>query len=469
MRHRREEARPRTGVFHRDARRWMRLGREEARPRTGVFHRDARGLMSFSPTRRPWPSSSAPVPASGGGADAPEDPTACIHRLETEVRELRQKVATSERALIHTEKLQALGQLISGVAHELANPLTAMIARATLIQGAKTLDDARRHAEVIEAQGQRATKIVRNLSSFARRRASTRAAVSLNSVAEAVVELHGYQLTASQIELVQDLQPDLPAVDGDPHELEQVLLNLIMNAQHAMVHANGRGRLTIATRQAEDFVRLSVEDDGPGMPKELLSQIFKPFFSTKGEGGTGLGLAIVRDLITRHGGRIWPESVEGIGTRMIVELPRVQATVSPRPDERARVIHHGRGVLLVVDDEPDIGELIADLVRRRGYEAEYVESAEAALSRLRSGVFRGILTDLRMPDMDGATLWETIRRERPTMALRTIFMTGDHAKPETAALLEATGQPCLTKPFRADELDEALASLERMAEETRSG
>src|SRR5262249_43744688 len=158
-----------------------------------------------------------PGPGNGDGGD---DPAARIARLEAEVRELRQKIATSERALIHTEKLQALGQLISGVAHELANPLTAMIARAALIQGTQSVGDARRHADVIEAQGQRATKIVRNLSSFARRRASTRAAVSLNSVAEAVVELHGYQLAASQIELVQDLQPDLPPVDGDPHELE---------------------------------------------------------------------------------------------------------------------------------------------------------------------------------------------------------------------------------------------------------
>src|SRR5262249_10705028 len=154
-------------------------------------------------------------------------------------------------------------------------------------------------AQIIEAQGKRATLIVRNLSSFARRRSSALAPISLNTVVRSVVELHGYQLEANQIELALDLEPDLPAVQADPHEMEQVVLNLGMNAEYAMVQAHGRGRLEITTRSGEGLVHLTVEDNGPGIPEDVASQIFKPFFSTKGEAGTGLGLAITQDLVKR--------------------------------------------------------------------------------------------------------------------------------------------------------------------------
>jgi two-component system NtrC family sensor kinase len=398
---------------------------------------------------------------------SPTDWEARCRELEREVEQLRALRAESERALAHREKLQALGQLISGVAHELANPLTAMIARAALIQTVRTLEAARSHAEIIEQQGHRATQIVRNLSSFARRRAGSRAAVSLNDVVTTVVEMHGYQLEANQVSLALDLAPAMPPVGGDQHELEQVVLNLVMNAQHAMVNANGRGRLVVRTVVEGDVARLTVQDDGPGIPADVLDQIFKPFFSTKGEAGTGLGLAIVKDLVTRHGGRISVHTELGAGTSMVVELPVLRADAAkpaPAAAPPAPVCPaspRARGLLLVVDDEPDIGDLIADLVRRRGYEAVLASSAAAALEILRTREVRGILTDMRMPGMSGEQLWQQLCQEWPSLARRTIFMTGDHAKPETTALLEATAQPCLTKPFRPDELDEALAALER--------
>src|SRR5262249_32087879 len=152
----------------------------------------------------------------------------------------------------------------------------------------------------------------------------------------------------------------------------------------------------------------------------------------------------------------------GVGTTMIIEIPRLAGEAPTAEDTGPEEDEPGtRGTLLVVDDEPDIGELIADLVRRRGYEAVYVDSAAAALAQVRPGEFLGTLPDLRMPTMDGAALWEALRQEQPVLARRTIFMTGDHAKPETAALLEGTGQPCLAKPFRSEELDEALTALQR--------
>jgi two-component system NtrC family sensor kinase len=385
-----------------------------------------------------------------------------VKALETEVRQLRRQLGTSERALVRSEKLQALGQLISGVAHELANPLTAIVACASFAGSAKTLEDARRHAATVEEQGQRATRIVQTLSAFARRRAGTRGAVGLNDVVRAVVDHHGARLTGSNVELLVDLEQDLPAVEGDPYELEQVVLNLVVNAHYAMAHAHGRGRLTVRTHSTAAVVRLVVEDDGPGIPPALMARIFEAFYTTKGEHGTGLGLAISRELIHRHHGRIWATSREGAGTTMTIELPRPgDPTASAVAEVTAASLAAGERTILVVDDEPEFGELLAELLRRRGYQTEYVESAAAALLRLQERDFDVILTDLRMPSMSGEDLWHTLRRERPALARRTVFMTGYYAARETAAIVEAIEQPCLTKPFRASELDELLASLAR--------
>ena len=395
--------------------------------------------------------------------DSAERLASRVQALEAEVRQLRRKLAQSEEALSHGEKLQALGQLISGVAHELANPLTAIIARAALISTADTVEDARRHAVSVEEQGQRATKIVRSLSSLARRRAEAHSLVSLNDVVRAVIDVHGYQLAEGNIDVVQELDPELPEVTGDPHQLEQVLLNLITNAHWAMVHAHGRGRLSIHTCARDEVVRLVVADDGPGIPPHVLAHAFEPFFSTKGEEGTGLGLAICRDLVTAHGGRIMVESTDGTGTTMVMELPRFRGS-GPLPLVEAAPMTHTPGVrrrILVVDDEPDIAELIAHLLVRRGYDAEDVHSGAAALTRLRAQEFDGIVTDVRMPGMTGEELWQTLRREAPALARRTIFMTGNHADPAITAMLEATGQPFLTKPFGADELVDAVAMLQR--------
>jgi two-component system NtrC family sensor kinase len=397
------------------------------------------------------------------GAALPEDATALrarVEELEAQVRQLTRKLAISERALSHGERLQALGQLISGVAHELANPMTAVIARATFIRSAETLEEARRQAALIEEQGQRATTIVRNLSAFARRRATSRSTFSLNDVVRAVVELHGYHLTASNIKVHQDLDDAPLYVEGDQYELEQVLLNLITNAHYAMMQAHNGGQLVVRTRAVDEVVRLTVEDDGPGIPAHVLPQIFEAFYTTKGEDGTGLGLAIARDLIAHHGGQIRAEAEEGRGTTMIVELPRRAA---PRPAAGIASAPAGartRGPVLVVDDEREIGELIAGLLRARGFETEYVDSAAAALRAVRTREFRIMVTDLRMPHMSGEDLWRVIRREHPDLARHTIFVTGDHATPETAMTLDALAQPCLPKPFRGVELDEALALLE---------
>jgi nitrogen-specific signal transduction histidine kinase/CheY-like chemotaxis protein len=389
------------------------------------------------------------------------DAAARIRALEAELEDLRRRLAAAEELRAHDEKLRALGQLISGVAHELANPLTAVAARAALIRTTATLESARAQARVIEAQAERATGIVRNLSSFARRRRDERAACSLNDVVRGVLEIHGYQLEASAIEVVEDLEADAALVEVDRHQIEQVVLNLVLNAQHAMAEAHGQGSLTLRTRTEGDVVRLDVEDTGPGIPADALPQIFKPFFSSKGEGGSGLGLAICQELVRRHAGTIRVHT-SGAGTTITIELPRATVAAGARgPAAAGGIVERPKGAVLVVDDDGDIGELIAAVVRSFGYDAEHVRSAMDALERVRGRPFWAVVADLRMPGMDGADLWRVLAREQPVLARRTIFMTGDHAEPDTAARLEATAQPFLAKPFRWEELDEALATIGR--------
>lgn len=379
---------------------------------------------------------------------------------ESEVRQLRRQLATSQRTVARNEKLQALGQLIAGVAHEMANPLTAVVGCASFIATDKTLEEARRHAATIEEQGQRVTRIVQTLSFFARGRTITRCPVSLNEVARTVIELLRDRLATGEVEVIEALDPALPLVEGDPYELERVVQNLVSNAHDAMVDAHGRGRLTVRTFATGDTVRLAVEDDGPGIPRAQVGHVFDAFFTTKGAKGSGLGLAIARELVTHHRGSLSVESSPGTGTAMTVALPRLQRAGSPT----SGMTSEGRrtsATILIVDDEPEFGHLLAELLGRRGYETHYVESAAAALERLRDHEFDIILTDLRMPEMSGEDLWRALQRERPALAKRTVFMTGHYATRETAAIVDAIEQPCLTKPFRASELDELLTSLER--------
>jgi signal transduction histidine kinase len=180
------------------------------------------------------------------------------------------------------------------------------------------------------------TRIVRNLSAFARRQSGQRSIFSLTDVVRAVLELHGHQLAAGGISVVEDLDAEPALLEGDQCEIEQVLLNLVMNAHYAMVNAGCGERLTIRTRVTATAVHLAVSDDGPGIPADVLPHVFEPFFTTKGEDGSGLGLAIAHDIITRHGGRIRAESAPGAGTIILIELPRLRPAEPAAPPARPR-------------------------------------------------------------------------------------------------------------------------------------
>jgi len=295
------------------------------------------------------------------------------------------------------------------------------------------------------------------------------------------------------IRIVREYATDLPLINGDPHRLQEVFLNLLTNAEQAMFETNGHGTLTVRTSLRTEHavplppgqppaldvpapaVRIEFEDDGPGIPPDVLAHIFDPFYTTREVGqGTGLGLSICYGVVGEHYGRIWAESGgEGQGTRFIIELPvshrrKVQAsTTESARQSPGDMIGTGVAVgkrVLVVDDEELVASLIGRMLERIGCNVTMACSGEEALARLHGSDFDVVVTDLKMPGISGQELYSRMQQERPELAKRFIFVTGDVITPGTGDFIRQSGRPSLSKPFTSTEmaavLEEMLAGLE---------
>jgi PAS domain S-box-containing protein len=239
-----------------------------------------------------------------------------IARDITERREM-------ERQLQLAGRLAAVGELAAGVAHELNNPIAAIQGFAQFLAARKDLDtNVKKDLDTIYRESQRAAKITQNLLSFARRHEPEKHSVSLNEVIEKTLELQAHPMQVNNIELVLELAPDLPKTLADFHQMQQVFVNIMNNAEQAMVEANGKGKLVIKTKKSGNIIQISFADNGPGISEENMKRIFDPFFTTKEVGkGTGLGLSICYGLVEAHGGRIYARSKPGLGATFVVELP----------------------------------------------------------------------------------------------------------------------------------------------------
>jgi PAS domain S-box-containing protein len=227
-----------------------------------------------------------------------------------------------EGQLIVTDRLASIGELASGIAHELNNPLTGVIGFSDLLLDRDLPDDIKEDIEVINREAKRTAGVVRNLLTFARKHETEKKPVNINSIIEKVLELRAYEQKVNNIEVNTQFAPDLPEVIADGFQLQQVFINIIINAEHFMIEAHGRGMLNITTERVENTIKASFADDGPGIAKENLGHLFDPFFTTKEAGkGTGLGLSICHGIITEHGGRIYAKSELGKGATFVVELP----------------------------------------------------------------------------------------------------------------------------------------------------
>jgi len=368
----------------------------------------------------------------------------------------------SESQYQQAEKLAALGQVVSGVAHEINNP-------AAIISGfAQTLllDDLKpEQRDMLQMMYDEATRIGRitaSLLAFARAGGKQRALVDLNDIARRTFALRSYHLSTLNITVALDLDPGEPKIWADGSELQQLLLNLLINAEQALVTVDPPRTIAVRSRADERDARLEIADSGPGIPTELRTRIFDPFFTTKPEGvGTGLGLSICYGVARDHGGRIWVESEPGGGARFCVTLPRDQREEARDPaaaPEPAPTAATGRLAVLVVDDEPSLREALLRFLQRRNIHGEGVADGWEAIRLLEQRDFDVIISDVRMPGMSGREFLERLRRDRPELLGRLVFSTGDAFTSETATLLKESGVPTVAKPFD-------LAVLERVVRE----
>jgi len=399
-------------------------------------------------------------------ADAPSaDGSIRIEALVRDVSE-RKKLDDETRDIYHqllqAEKMAALGQTISGVAHELNNPLATILSWAERLSQRNTLEEpVRRGLETILSESERAARIVHSLLTFARKRQTTRAMVDVNQVVRETLALRAYEQRVSNITVIDALAAGLPPVFADGYQVKQVLLNLVINAEQAMLSANGRGVLVLRTwyDAKHESVNLEINDDGPGIADEVQPKIFDPFFTTKEVGkGTGLGLTVAYAIVQEHGGRMRLESRANVGASFYVELPVTGGNLPPAPASAPRARRDGAAdkatsaSVLVVEDEAALASAVAAALRDAGYLVEHASDGRAALGMVRAQAFDAVICDLKMPRLDGKAFYRTLSAAAPALARHVIFVTGDVAGTEAEAFLEQSGCRWLAKPFRLGEL-----------------
>lgn len=365
---------------------------------------------------------------------------------EAEIRRQRE-------ALHQQEKLAALGSLLAGVAHELNNPLSVVLGYASLLRGDARSRKVRDQAERIHAAAERCARIVTTFLSLARQKPPSFGPVDLARTVTAALELTAYGLRTSGVRVTTELPDRLPPVHGDADQLHQVVANLLVNAKQALQEVPPPRELRVAAIVDGTELRLVVEDNGPGMSAEARRRAFEPFFTTKPAGtGTGLGLAVCHGIVTAHGGRIEIGGGPGAGTRIEVSLP-IAGAAAPRPVGDRQAPDGGpTGRVLIVEDEPDIAELIAWTLARDGHEVDRVADGQAALARIATGDVDLVVSDLRMPGMDGATLLRTLRAAHPALARSAVLLTGDLLSASADPELRREGVMLLGKPVELEEL-----------------
>jgi two-component system NtrC family sensor kinase len=384
-----------------------------------------------------------------------------IARDITEKKRSAEELARQRESLYQREKLAALGSLLAGVAHELNNPLSVVVARAVLLE--EQGDPATRAAAIkIRTAAERCARIVRTFLAMARQQQPERGPVAINEVVSAALDIAAYALRTSSVEVTLDLASDVPLILADADQLHQVMLNLVINAQQSLQEQPTPRRIRIRSRfdTAGGDVQVSVADNGPGVPVDLRARVFDPYFTTKPIGiGTGVGLAVSLGIVEAHGGTLTLDCPAEGGAIFTMSLPAggVDAAAagtiaSPRPAEQ-------QSAILVVDDEAEIRDALAEILNGARHRVVTATSGRDALQRMALQHFDAILTDIRMPDLDGRALYQEIEKRWPGRANRVVFVTGDTLASGLREFVSSSGRPVIEKPFLPSEVRRVIAEL----------
>jgi PAS domain S-box-containing protein len=369
----------------------------------------------------------------------------------TAAHEARAEIERQREALHQSEKLAALGSLLAGVAHELNNPLSILIGNALMLQDeVKDLkSDLGERAQRIQAAAERCGRIVRSFLAMARQRKTQSRPVEVEFIVSNALQLLAYGLRAAGIEIVQNIAPGLPAVVCDPDQMTQVFTNLLVNAQQALEGGLQPRRISLSASADDDAVVIEVADNGPGIPANLRARVFDPFFTTKPAGvGTGIGLAVSRGIVEAHGGSLTLAATNH-GARFVLRLPLQDAeevgaehggtpASSPRRAERSA---------LIVDDETEVGLILSEMLGALQIRCDVVTTGEMAIERLKARGYDLIISDVRLPGIDGPALYAWIAEHRPELCSRIAFVTGDTLGQASERFLSEARRPLLEKPF----------------------
>jgi PAS domain S-box-containing protein len=388
-------------------------------------------------------------------------------KANQELKATIEQLKKTQEQLIQSEKLAAIGKLVSGVAHELNNPLFSAMGYAELLfMDSLGEENQKEKLQNILDSIKRARSIIKDLLKFARRENVEKEIVNINEVVMKTLSLRQYELRVNNIEVKCDLAESMPPVMGNFVRLQQVLLNIIINAEQSIQESGTQGLIRIRTvvLKPQQTVKIDIADNGREIPSEIMGKIFDPFFTTKEVGkGTGLGLSTSYGIIKDHNGEIGVKCVRG-WTTFTITLPYTMAEKpeparsSPRQEKEIKA--QGE-TILVVDDEPIIVNLLEDFLKRKGFSVLKATSGADALAKLDGNEVELIISDIKMPEMDGKRFYTEIRTKKPELLSRLIFITGDTLNSETRAFLREIKGYHLKKPFSFDEITDVIHAVTR--------
>ncbi len=372
--------------------------------------------------------------------------------------QIEEELEHQREQMFQNEKMMALGGLMAGVAHELNNPLSVVVGHAMMLEDEVLDPDVLRKTKKISEAAERCAKIVKAFLTMARHEPVRMEETEINEVIETAVEVARYGDSLGNAEIELALDRELKPVCADPDQITQVVINLVLNAAQAI--GENSGHIRVLSKPLKDGARIVVEDDGPGIPKDIRARVFEPFFTTKGVGkGTGIGLAMCHRIVAAHKGNISVEAADAGGARFVITLPCSKADrrkmVAAPPDGATDKTAH----ILVIDDEPDVADLNAEILERGGFSTHVVYNAQDALDTLGESSYDAVLSDLNMPDIDGRGVYEAITERQPELARHTGFLTGDTMGRQSQAFLGEVKRPYIEKPVSPKELREFVTRL----------